>query len=199
MFTGIVEKTVKVVGVSDGPKFRRLTLATGWDDVRLGESVAVNGVCLTIAELMTPGQSQFDVVEETLRKTNLGTLRAGDGVHVERALRVGDRVDGHFVQGHVDGQATLVDRVSDAREWRLRCRLPPDLAKFLAPKGSVAIDGVSLTVAKVERHEFEVALIPTTISLTALGQREIGWNFNYEADILGKQVVYYLEQREKRE
>jgi riboflavin synthase len=196
MFTGIVEKTVAVAGVTDGPKFRRLTLATGWDDVRLGESVAVNGVCLTIAELMTPGQSQFNVVEETLQKTNLGTLRTGDRVHVERALKVGDRIDGHFVQGHVDGPATLIDRVSDEREWRLRCRLDPGLAKFLAPKGSVAIDGVSLTVAKVDGHEFEVALIPTTISLTALGQRELGWNFNFEADILGKQIVHWLEQRE---
>ena len=194
MFTGIVEKTARVIGVVPGPKFNRLNLAADWDDVRVGESVAVNGVCLTVAEL-SPGQLSFDVVQETLRHTNLGLLAAGDEAHVERSLRVGDRLDGHFVQGHVDGTAQLLEMRSDEREWRLRCQCPPDLAKFLSPKGSVCLDGVSLTLAAVTGNEFEVALIPTTVTLTALARRPVGWPFNLETDIISKTVVSWLERQ----
>jgi riboflavin synthase len=194
MFTGIVEKSARVIGVIGGPKFVRLTLAVDWSDVRLGESVAVNGVCLTVAEF-APGELHFDVVMETLNKTNLSIIKSGDEVHVERSLRVGDRIDGHFVQGHVDGIATLLDQRSDEREWRLRCQCPPVLAGFLVPKGSVALDGVSLTIAAVSGTEFEVALIPTTVTLTALARRPIGWPFNLEADIISKTVVSWLERQ----
>ena len=197
MFTGIIEKTARVIGVSAGPKFVRLVLAADWPDVRLGESVAVNGVCLTVAEI-APGELMFDVVQETLRRTNLGLLKAGDEVHVERSLRAGDRIDGHFVQGHVDGPATLVEQVSNEREWRLKCKAAPDLAKFLAPKGSVCLDGVSLTVASLHGDEFEVALIPTTVAITHLARRPIGWPFNFEADIISKTVVAHLERRQQR-
>jgi riboflavin synthase len=195
MFTGIVEKTVKVVAVADGPKFRRLTLATDWADVKLGESVAVNGVCLTIAEI-TSGGIGFDVIAETLAKTNLGLLNQGDAVHVERSLRLGDRIDGHFVQGHVDGTARLVEQVADEREWRLTVQPQTELMKFIAPKGSVALDGVSLTIAAVSGNTFEVALIPTTINVTALAARPLGWPYNLETDIIGKTVVHWLERRE---
>lgn len=174
--------------------FRRLTLASDWDGMRLGDSVAVNGVCLTISAIQ-PGELSFDVIKETLDKTNLGLLEQGDEVHVERALRAGDRFDGHFVQGHVDGTAQLVRQLSTDTEWRLRLRLAPDLARYLAPKGSIAIDGVSLTIALVDGREFEVALIPTTLNRTALGKRDAGWRFNIECDIISKQIVYWLEQR----
>lgn len=196
MFTGIVEKTARIIGVFAGPKFARLNVATDWTDVRLGESVAINGACLTVAEV-SPGELCFDVVQETLRKTNLGLLRAGDAVHVERALRVGDRLDGHFVQGHVDGTAKLLEQRTDEKEWRLRCQCPPDLAKFISPKGSVCLDGVSLTLALVEGIEFEVALIPTTVSLTALATRPVGWPFNLETDIISKTIVSWLERQQK--
>lgn len=195
MFTGIVEKSVRVVGVADGPKFRRLTLAVEWPDLRGGESVAVNGVCLTVAEI-APGEVGFDVIAETLAKTNLGLLKGGEEVHVERALRVGDRIDGHFVQGHVDGVAILEERVDNERETRLTLRAPRELAKFVTPKGSVTIDGVSLTVAAVRDQTFEVALIPTTLNLTTLGQRLEGWPFNLETDVLSKTIVSWLERRE---
>jgi len=195
MFTGIVERSARVIGVVGGPKFTRVNLAADWPDARVGESVAVNGVCLTVAEL-SPGQLAFDVVQETLRRTNLGLLRAGDDAHVERALRVGDRLDGHFVLGHVDGTAQLLDQRSDEREWRLRCLCPPDLARYLVPKGSVCLDGVSLTLAGVDGMEFEVALIPTTVSVTALARRPIGWPFNLETDILSKTIVSWLERRQ---
>lgn len=195
MFTGIIEKTARVIGIADGPKFRRITLATGWEDLKPGESIAVNGACLTIAELgPTRGDAGFDVIHETLSKTNLGSLSAGDEVNLERALRVGDRFDGHFVQGHVDGTARLIDTKIDAEEWRYTVEAPQHLAKYLTPKGSVAIDGISLTIAAVRGNVFEVALIPTTLKLTTIGTRKVGWLFNMEADMIAKTIVHYLEQ-----
>jgi riboflavin synthase len=199
MFTGIVERTARVVSVVQGPKFLRLTLPNHWDDVRDGESIAINGVCLTVAEQFAHGGQRtlgFDVIKETLDRTNLAMLNQGDAVNVERTLRVGDRIDGHFVQGHVDAVAPLVKQINSDREWRLVLEAPYDLAKFLAPKGSVCVDGVSLTIAAVDRNLFEVALIPTTINVTTLGSRAVGWPFNVEADILSKTVVHYLEARE---
>lgn len=193
MFTGIVERTVKVLSATDGAMFRRLVIASEWPDVKLGDSIAVNGVCLTVAEA---GQQAvgFDVIKETLEKTNLGLLRCGDDVNVERSLRVGDRIDGHFVQGHVDGTGKLTERIATENEVRLTIRAPDHLAKFLAPKGSISVDGVSLTIAAVRGPVFEVALIPTTLRLTTLGTRQVGWPFNLEADILSKTIVHYLEQ-----
>ena len=194
MFTGIVERSVRVASVSDGTGFRRLNLAADWPDAKHGESVAVNGVCLTIAEL-SRGLLAFDIVPETLSKTNLGALQAGDMVHVERSLKVGDRIDGHFVQGHVDGLALLLAQTGGGEGVRLRCELPTSLAKYVVPKGSVCLDGVSLTVAAVEGQQFEVALIPTTVQLTRLASREKGWRFNFEADVLSKTVISFLERR----
>jgi riboflavin synthase len=140
------------------------------------------------------GTLGFDVIPPTLAKTNLGGLRAGEVVHVERSLRAGDPIDGHFVQGHVDGVGELVDQVTDDREWRLRIAAPPELARYLVPKGSVAVDGVSLTLAAVAGREFEVALIPTTLALTTLGKKTVGDRFNLECDMMAKTVVSYLEK-----
>ena len=202
MFTGIVERTLRVAAVSDGTGFVRLNLAAEWDDVKLGESIAVNGVCLTVAEIEPPDAPPprmlgFDVIPETLRRTNLGLLKAGDMVNVERSLRAGDRIDGHFVQGHVDGTARLIDQTIGGDETRLTVHPPMELMKFVTPKGSATLDGVSLTVAKVEKDRFEVALIPTTLRLTTLGTRPIGWPFNFEADVLSKTIVSQLERREE--
>lgn len=196
MFTGIVEKTVKVLAATDGPMFRRLTLGVDWPDVSLGQSIAVNGVCLTAAAV-EPGKSVgFDVIKETLDKTNLGLLKAGEDVNVERSLQIGDRIDGHFVQGHVDGRAKLVKQISNENEVRLTVESPKELAKYIVPKGSVSIDGVSLTVAAIAGDCFEVALIPTTLKLTSLGTRPLGWPFNLETDILSKTIISWLERRE---
>jgi len=194
MFTGIVERTVRVASVAQGTGFVRINLAADWTDVKLGESIAINGVCLTVAEMERQLLS-FDVIPETLAKTNLGLLTEGDAVNVERSLRAGDRIDGHFVQGHVDGTARLLEQRSDQREWRLRCQCPQDLAKYLTPKGSVCLDGVSLTLAAVDGIEFEVALIPTTVNVTALARRPVGWPFNLETDILSKTIVSWLERQ----
>ena len=196
MFSGIVEKSVEVLAIQDGPKFRRLVLACDWPDVKHGESIAVNGVCLTIAEI-APGRIGFDAIAETLAKTNLGLIKAGDRVHVERALRASDRIDGHFVQGHVDGTARLVENIASPTEWRLVIECPRELMKYIVPKGSVSIDGVSLTVAAIRGNLFEVALIPTTLTITQLGNHEVGWPYNLEADVISKTIVSYLERREE--
>ncbi len=196
MFTGIIEKTLRILGASAGPGFRRITLPCPWNDVKHGESVAVNGVCLTVAEL-SPDELGFDVIAETLNKTNLGLLNAGDAVNVERSLRIGDRLDGHFVQGHVDGMARLIDIASGQGEWRLTLESPHHLAKYLVPKGSACIDGVSLTIAAIKGNTFEVALIPTTLAATTLGQKNLGWPFNMEADVFTKTIVSHLERREE--
>jgi len=192
MFTGIIERTAKVIGVAKGPAFLRLTLTDHWGDVTDGESIAVNGVCLTVAE-RAAGELGFDVVPETLSKTNLALVGEGDSVHVERALRVGDRISGHFVQGHIDGTASLVEQVTDAAGgWRVTLRAPDELADYLTPKGSVTLDGVSLTIASVSGNQFQVALIPTTLQITLLGQRPVGWPCNLETDVLTKSVVTWL-------
>jgi riboflavin synthase len=193
MFTGIVEKISKVAAVIDSGSFRRLELKLDFD-VQIGQSIAVNGCCLTVAEV-SPQGAFFDVIKETLDKTNLGMLEAGDEVNIERCLKVGDRVDGHFVQGHVDGTALLMEVIGSAQEYVLRMETTAELAKYIAPKGSVAIDGVSLTVAKVNGQMFEVALIPTTLQKTTLGKRARGWDFNLETDILSKTVVSWLERQ----
>jgi riboflavin synthase len=196
MFTGIIERTARVIGVAQGPGFLRLTISNAWPDVQDGESIAVNGVCLTVAE-QSPGEIGFDVVKETLALTNLALLTDGDAVHVERSLRVGDRVSGHFVQGHVDGTAKLISNKSAGDEWRLTLECTPELARQLVPKGSITLDGVSLTLAAIHGNRFEVALIPTTLQITSLGHRQIGWPFNVEIDILTKTTVAVLDRREE--
>jgi riboflavin synthase alpha subunit len=194
MFTGIIHKTATVTDVTPTASGRRLILTAPAADHVLGESIAVNGVCLTVAAINLDRTLAFDVIPETLAKTNLGQLNPSDAVHVERSLRAGDPIDGHFVQGHVDGTGTLISQSTINDEFRLRIQVPPHLAKYLVPKGSIAIDGVSLTLASVERDHFEVALIPTTLQLTLLGKKQVGYSFNLEPDMLAKTVISYLER-----
>ncbi len=191
MFTGIVEAAVEIATLQDHAGGRRIVLGHRWGDEQHGESIAVNGCCLTVAEILPDGLA-FDVIRESLDKTNLGDLQQGDRVHVERSLQPTSRIDGHFVQGHVDGRAELVERVATDEEWRLTVKPPAALMPFVFPKGSVCIDGVSLTVASLTAETFDVALIPTTLQKTALGDRDIGWHFNFEADVLAKGVVHTL-------
>lgn len=194
MFTGIVEASLPVRAVVDQPGGVRLWIdgaADRWPDLKPGDSVAVNGACLTVSEL-GHGAAAFDVVRETLAKTALGELRPGRRAHVERPLRADGRLDGHFVQGHVDGTGVVVEQRADPADWRLCVDAPADLAPYLVPKGSVAVDGVSLTLARVDGRRFEVALIPTTLKLTQLGERCVGERVNLEADVLVKTVVQTL-------
>lgn len=202
MFAGIIEHVGHVVRVAAAPQpsaaggtAHRLTLALGplAEGLPTGASVAVNGACLTLAVLRgTDGE--FDVVPETWERTTLRTLRPGDPVNLERSLRLGDRIDGHFVQGHIDGTATVeaVDRAGG--EWRLRLRTDPALAPYLVAKGSVGVDGVSLTIVDAAEGRFSVALIPTTLERTVLGRRRPGELVNIETDILARLIVQRLEQ-----
>jgi riboflavin synthase len=192
VFTGIVEKTQRIIAVADGPGFRRLTLPNTWPDVRPGESIAINGCCLTVAEIWAK-ELGFDVIEQTLSKTNLGSLQAGMEVNIERSLRLGDRLDGHFVQGHIDGRAQLLEIIGSS-ETRLKLRSPHDLLKFIIPQGSITLDGVSLTIASQNQDVFEVALIPTTMNLTTLGTVSPGWWLNLETDVLCKTVISWLQR-----
>jgi riboflavin synthase len=197
MFTGIVERTLGVLAVTDHAGGRRIELPDVWADVVHGESIALNGACMTVAEL-GHGRLAFDVIPESLAKTNLGRLRAGDGINVERSLRVGARLDGHFVQGHVDGVGRFVHKVGTEHEWRYTIEAPPAVARFLSPKGSVCVDGVSLTIAALDGPRFDVALIPTTLAITTLGRREVGYEFNLEADLIAKQIVTFLDARQRQ-
>lgn len=193
MFTGIIHKTASILSIADAPGGRRLTIAKPASDHVLGESIAVSGCCLTVAEI-SADSLVFDVICETLDKTNLGSLKAGDVVHIERSLRAGDPIDGHFVQGHVDGTGKLVRQIADETQWRLRIEAPAGLARCLVPKGSIAIDGVSLTLALIEGNVFEVALIPTTLELTTLGKKQVNYRFNLECDSMVKTIISYLER-----
>jgi riboflavin synthase len=197
MFTGLVEALGRVVRiVEDGPG-RRLTLA--WlgrgeaDPLMLGESIAVNGCCLT-AVAVPPGTETFDVQAgpETLLRTNLGGLAVSDPVNLERALRVGDRFGGHFVQGHVDTTAVLRERRPEG-EWQfLTFTIDPVRTPLLVPKGSIAIDGVSLTLVDVAADTFSVMLIPHTLAATTLGFLASGARVNIETDMLAKHVAKLL-------
>lgn len=173
MFTGIVERMGRVAAPG-----RRLAVETGWKDLAPGESIAVNGVCLTVAKI-SGTRAEFDVVAETLKKTNLGTLKLGEAVNLERALRAGGRLSGHIVQGHVDGTGVVAKTGAT-----LRVETP--LAAQLVPKGSVAVEGVSLTVVDADADAFTVALIPTTRRVTTLGRLKKGRRVNVECDVLAK-------------
>lgn len=190
MFTGLVEGMGRVGAVAPGHGLTRLTLETPFPagELALGESVAVDGVCLTATSLLAGGFS-VDAVAETLRLTTLGRLRPGDPVNLERALRVGDRLGGHLVQGHVDGTAEVLRVTRDGGDVRLRVALPGALRPYVAHKGSIALSGVSLTVAAVDSAGFEVALIPETLSRTTLGRLGPGDRVNVEVDL----VARYLE------
>ncbi len=193
MFAGIVEGTGLVRGVRETPGGRRLTVDAGplADGVAVGASVAVDGVCLTVSDLDGP-RLDFDVITETLDRSTLGSLGVNGRVNLERSLRVGERIDGHFVQGHVDGVAAVSRRQASAGEWVLWFRPASQVMRYIVPKGSVAVSGVSLTVASVEAAEFSVACIPTTLARTTLGDLNVGDRVNIETDILVRTIVHAL-------
>jgi riboflavin synthase len=194
MFTGIFQATGSVSAIEDCGGDLRLTLdvralAACVDASRLasGESIAVSGVCLTVTQF-DGRQFVADVSRETLAVTTLGRLRPGDAVNLEAALRAGDPLGGHLLAGHVDGVAEVVGLAHDARSLRLTLEAPPALARFIAPKGSVALDGVSLTVNEVADRSFGVNLIPHTVELTTFGELALGRQLNLEVDLLARYV-----------
>jgi riboflavin synthase len=193
MFTGLVAMMGTVMRLTGEGAGKRLSVAAELLDesITLGESIAVNGVCLTVVDRI-PGEATFQLAPETLLRTNLGDLTPGAPVNLERALRLGDRLGGHWVQGHVDGQGTLLRRELEGAWEQFVFQLPEEWCRYLASKGSVTLNGVSLTVVQAERETFSVALIPHTLQITNLGQLQPGARVNVEVDILAKYVERLL-------
>ena len=193
MFTGIVEELGHVVSLAHGPDSAvvriRGPLVTA--DAAPGASIAVNGICLTVVELDADSFC-VDVMAETLRRTCLGELTPGSPVNLERALAVGDRLGGHIVQGHVDGTGTILARQPGDRWEVVTISLPGELARYVVEKGSITVDGVSLTIAGLDDVSFQVSLIPTTLALTTLGTKQVGDLVNLEVDVLAKYVERLL-------
>ena len=198
MFTGIVEELGHVRDVTPGEESARLTL-TGplvTSDAVHGASIAVNGVCLTVVEHDTAqGWFTVDVMAETLTRSGLGAVAPGDPVNLERAMAASSRFGGHIVQGHVDGTATVLERRPGDRWEVVTFSLPEALARYVVEKGSITVDGVSLTVSAVGDTTFAVSLIPTTLALTTLGSRAVGDTVNLEVDVLAKYVERLLATR----
>lgn len=193
MFTGIVEELGHVVSLAHGPDSAvvriRGPLVTA--DAAPGASIAVNGICLTVVEHDADSFS-VDVMAETLRRTCLGELTPGSPVNLERAVAVGDRLGGHLVQGHVDGTGTILARQPGDRWEVVTISLPGELARYVVEKGSITVDGVSLTIAGLDDASFQVSLIPTTLALTTLGTKQEGEPVNLEVDVLAKYVERLL-------
>jgi riboflavin synthase len=192
MFTGIIQAIGTVAALEPRGGDLRLRVQTGdmdLSDVQLGDSIATNGVCLTVVAL--PGDGYWaDVSKETLDFTTLGKLKPGSPVNLEKALRASDRLGGHIVSGHVDGVGTVLSRHGDARSERFRLRAPDSLAKYIAHKGSVCVDGTSLTVNKVEGAEFELNIVPHTLEMTIFSHYKAGTSINLEVDVISR----YLER-----
>lgn len=198
MFTGIVEETGSLLAVdhpggTEEDAVLTLSAPLATSDAKLGDSIAVNGVCLTVTTLPGDGTFTADVMPETLRHTSLGALVPGSPVNLERALRADSRLGGHHVQGHVDGTGRLRSRTPGPRWDELRFELPEPLRRYVAAKGSITIDGVSLTVTDVGEDDFGVSLIPTTLAETTLGGLVPGDAVNLEVDVLAKYVESLLQ------
>lgn len=197
MFTGIIEEIGRVKKIQRGTDSVRLTLEgeTVLKDVKLGDSIAVNGICLTVVSF----NERFfavDVMAETLRKTNLEELKPGDRVNLERALQVGDRLGGHIVSGHIDGVGVITRRQREDIAIITEVKAPAEVMRYVVKKGSIAVDGISLTVVDCAEDSFQVSLIPHTAGLTTLGYKKHGERVNLEADIIGKYIDRLMGFRE---
>lgn len=196
MFTGIIESLGTVGEIAGTEEGRRLVVEADLaPELKAGDSISVNGVCLTVTE--QEGSSfSLDVVSETLRRTNLGALLAGDSVNLERPLRADGRLDGHVVQGHVDTFGAVSSVTSEGAGRRIAIDVSPRYRRYLVEKGSIAVDGVALTIAGVTDTGFEAALIPFTLQVTNLGLRQAGQQVNLEFDVLAKYLERLMQARE---
>jgi len=211
VFTGLVTDVGRVSAVRDKPGLRRLTVESAYPvtTLQMGASVMHAGVCLTIVEFGARGAGSWWAVEaipETLSRTNLGELVVGSRTNLELSLKIGDELGGHIVSGHIDGLGEVLSVVHEGESWRIRIGMPANLARFLAEKGSIAVDGVSLTVAAVGRapdlhgfgqHWFEVTIIPHTLAVTTLGDAKAGARINLEVDLLARYVARMLEVKDQ--
>lgn len=193
MFTGIVEGVGIVKKISQDTKNRsafQITINLGKHarGLRIGQSVAVNGVCLSVTNISNT-TCDFQMIDETIKKTDLGNLSEGDNVNIERSLKVGDRMEGHFVLGHVDGVGTIKQIEKKPKEVKVWIKVPKNLAKYIVKKGSIAIDGISLTVVNTTKNKASICLIPHTVGVTNFKTKKVGDKVNIETDILGKYII----------
>ena len=197
MFTGIVEELGEVVGKDDLGDSARLVIRGPLvaSDARHGDSIAVNGVCLTVVDVLPEGFSA-DVMAETLRRSSLAGVAVGSAVNLERAAAVNSRLGGHIVQGHVDGTGQVISRIPSEHWEVVRISLPAALSRYVVEKGSITVDGVSLTVSALAGDWFEVSLIPTTLALTTLGRVQRGARVNLEVDVIAKYVERLLDTKQ---
>ncbi|MGV0852537.1 riboflavin synthase [Mycolicibacterium phlei] len=198
MFTGIVEEVGEVVEKEDLGDSVRLAIRgpVVTSDARHGDSIAVNGVCLTVVDVRSDGAFTTDVMGETLSRSSLDGVRVGSRVNLERAAAVNSRLGGHIVQGHVDGTGHVIARTPSEHWEVVRIALPTSLSRYVVEKGSITVDGVSLTVSGIGHDWFEVSLIPTTLEMTTLGNADVGSRVNLEVDVLAKYVERLLSTRE---
>jgi riboflavin synthase len=199
MFTGIVEDTAKVSRIEHRGQEKSLILELPphLTEVQLGDSININGVCLTVVQ-KNEQRIELDLSSETLQKTALRELREGDQVNLERALRLTDRLGGHIVTGHVDGIGEIVEKREEGDFLQLKIRVPESVSRYVVQKGSIAIDGISLTVNEYQEGEIRMTLIPYTIQKTTLRQKRVGDRVNIEGDILGKYVEKFLDRGDRK-
>jgi riboflavin synthase len=199
MFTGIVEELGEVVGKEDFPDAARFVIRgpVVTSDAGHGDSIAVNGVCLTVVEVRPDGAFTADVMAETLNRSSLRAVGVGSQVNLERAAALNSRLGGHIVQGHVDGTGEVIARTPSENWEVVRVSLPGELARYVVEKGSITVDGISLTVSGLGEDWFEVSLIPTTLSLTTLGGAEVGTPVNLEVDVIAKYVERLMADRDR--
>lgn len=197
MFTGIIEGLGTITAVRPADQGRRLSIEADFvmDRTGIGDSIAVNGACLT-AVRVSGRQFDVDVSPETLQRTTLGETRVGTRLNLERALRLSDRLDGHLVSGHIDGTGTLTHRKTTGNAIFIGFSVPESLARYMIKKGSIAVDGVSLTINTCDARGFEVCIIPHTAQLTTIGQKKAGERVNIETDIIGKYVERLLSAQQ---
>jgi riboflavin synthase len=195
MFTGIIEETGRIEAITPSAKSIRVTLSGNVTSrgAKRGDSLAVNGCCLTIVEIeKAKRQLQFDLLRETWNVTNFHKLKVGALVNLERSLAIGDRLHGHFVTGHIDGTGQVEIFEQRGADWLLQIRAPKQIQRYIVPKGAIAIDGISLTIAKVLKNSFQIWIIPHTYEITALRDRAAGALVNLEPDMLAKYVERLL-------
>ena len=193
MFTGIIVGTGKVTKLDQKTKNRsaiQMTVNLGKyaKGLKIGQSVAINGVCLSATKISN-NNCVFEMIDETTKKTDLGNVKAGSTVNVERSLKVGDRLEGHFVLGHIDGVATITKIEKKPKEVKIWFKIPKKLTKYVVKKGSIALDGISLTLVDVKKDIVSVCLIPHTINVTNFKSKKIGDKLNIETDVLGKYIL----------
>ncbi len=210
MFTGIVEETGEIMATESDADGRRLTVATSFDDLREGQSISLSGVCLTVEDFGTredveaggdvgdptadhPNRFSLFLAAETVERSYLGSLGVGDAVNLERAMPADGRFDGHVVQGHVDGTGTIEAIEQVGEDWRLSVSLPSELGRYVVEKGSLTVDGISLTVAALDGGRVEIAIIPETYEITTLPGKAVGDPVHLEVDVIAKYVESLLE------